>query len=75
MTADEIFAKLSAKFPKAEKAAVPIKDYLTVRLASAAERGPDKFMVRVSYEATVPFEDVMAIFNTCNKLLDDRNGP
>ncbi|MBI5246323.1 MAG: NADH-quinone oxidoreductase subunit C [Elusimicrobia bacterium] len=34
MTQDELFAKLQAKFPKLEKAALPVKDYLTVRLAS-----------------------------------------
>jgi len=37
MTNDEIFAKIQAKFPKIEKAAVPVKDYLTVRLASPAD--------------------------------------
>jgi NADH:ubiquinone oxidoreductase subunit C len=32
MTQDELFAKIQTQFPKIEKAAVPIKDYLTVRL-------------------------------------------
>ena len=34
MTQDELFAKIQSKFSKIEKAAVPVKDYLTVRLAS-----------------------------------------
>lgn len=34
MTTDEIFSRLQARFPKLEKAAVQIKDYLTVRLSS-----------------------------------------
>lgn len=34
MTQDELLAKIQAKFPKVEKAAVPVKDYLTVRLPS-----------------------------------------
>jgi len=34
MTQDELFASIQAKFPKIEKAAVPVKDYLTVRLAT-----------------------------------------
>jgi len=40
MTNDELFAKISAKFPKLEKAAVQVKDYLTVRLASKDELVP-----------------------------------
>jgi len=40
MTNDEIFAKISAKFPKVEKAAVQVKDYLTVRLAAKADLVP-----------------------------------
>lgn len=34
MTQDELFAKIQGQFPKIEKAAIQIKDYLTVRLAS-----------------------------------------
>jgi len=34
MTQDEIFASIQAKFPKIEKAAVIVKDYLTIRLPS-----------------------------------------
>lgn len=34
MTNDELFAKIQTKFPKIEKAAVQVKDYLTVRLTS-----------------------------------------
>jgi len=34
MTQDELFAKIQAQFPKVEKAATQVKDYLTVRLAS-----------------------------------------
>ena len=34
MTNDELFAKIQSKFPKMEKAAVQVKDYLTVRLAA-----------------------------------------
>lgn len=34
MTNDELFAKIQTKFPKIEKAAVQVKDYLTVRLSS-----------------------------------------
>ena len=40
MTQDELFAKLQAKFPKLEKAALPVKDYLTVRLSSKSELVP-----------------------------------
>lgn len=40
MTNDELFAKISAKFPKVEKAAVQIKDYLTIRLSSKDELIP-----------------------------------
>ncbi len=34
MTQDELLAKIQAQFPKIEKAAVQVKDYLTVRLPS-----------------------------------------
>lgn len=34
MTQDELFAKIQSQFPKIEKAAVPVKEYLTVRIAS-----------------------------------------
>ncbi len=34
MTTEELFAKIQGKFPKIEKAAVQVKDYLTVRLAA-----------------------------------------
>lgn len=34
MTQDELFAKIQAQFPKVEKAAVQVKDHLTVRIAS-----------------------------------------
>ena len=37
MTQDELFAKIHAKFPKVEKAAVQVKDYLTVKLSSKDE--------------------------------------
>jgi len=40
MTNDELFSKISAKFPKIEKAAVQVKDYLTVRLSSKDELVP-----------------------------------
>ena len=40
MTNDEIFAKLQAKFPKIEKAAVQVKDYLTVRIAAKDQLVP-----------------------------------
>jgi len=40
MTNDELFAKISAKFPKIDKAAVPVKDYLTVRLATTSDLVP-----------------------------------
>lgn len=40
MTNDELFAKIQSKFPKLEKAAVQVKDYLTVRLASKDELLP-----------------------------------
>lgn len=40
MTQDEIFARLQAKFPKLEKSAAQVKDYLTVRLSSASELEP-----------------------------------
>jgi NADH:ubiquinone oxidoreductase subunit C len=34
MTQEELFSKIQAQFPKVEKATVPVKDYLTVRIAS-----------------------------------------
>ncbi len=34
MTSEELFSKIQSKFPKAEKAAVPVKDYLTIRLSA-----------------------------------------
>lgn len=37
MTQDELFAKISARLPKLEKAQAPVKDYLTLRLKSADE--------------------------------------
>ncbi len=40
MTNDEIFAKITAKYPKVEKAAIQVKDYLTVRLADTSELVP-----------------------------------
>ena len=40
MTNDEIFARLQAKYPKIEKAAVQVKDYLTVRISAASELLP-----------------------------------
>ncbi|MEK7234222.1 MAG: NADH-quinone oxidoreductase subunit C [Elusimicrobiota bacterium] len=40
MTRDEIFAKIQAGFPKIEKAAVQVKDYLTVRISSKEELLP-----------------------------------
>ena len=40
MTSDELFASIQQKFPKIEKAAVPVKDYLTVRLSSKDELLP-----------------------------------
>lgn len=40
MTQEELFTKLTAKFPKLQKAAVQVKDYLTVRLNSTDELLP-----------------------------------
>lgn len=40
MTQDELFAKISARLPSLEKAAVPVKDYLTLRLKSPEELLP-----------------------------------
>ncbi len=40
MTIEEAGAKLQERFPKIEKAAVPIKDYLTLRLSSAEDLLP-----------------------------------
>ena len=34
---------------------------------TASTKGPDKLSVRVSYEASIPFGDVMPIFNACSK--------
>ena len=34
MNQDELFSQIAAKFPKAEKAAVQVKDYLTIRIPS-----------------------------------------
>ena len=40
MTQDDLLSKLAAKLPKLEKAAAPVKDYLTMKLPSAAELIP-----------------------------------
>jgi len=40
MNNDELFSKINGKFSKIEKAAVQVKDYLTVRIASPAELVP-----------------------------------
>jgi NADH-quinone oxidoreductase subunit C len=40
MTSEELFSKIQKKFPKIEKAASPVKDYLTVRLSSKDELVP-----------------------------------
>jgi NADH-quinone oxidoreductase subunit C len=40
MNNDEIFAKIQARFPSIEKAAVQVKDYPTVRLAAKGELIP-----------------------------------
>lgn len=34
MTSEELFSKIQGKFPKVEKASVPVKDYLTVRIVA-----------------------------------------
>lgn len=40
MTGEELLAQLSAKLPRLEKAASPVKDYVTMRLKSADELLP-----------------------------------
>ena len=40
MTNDEIFTLIQGRFPKIEKAAVQVKDYLTVRIAAASDLLP-----------------------------------
>ena len=40
MTQEDLLSKIKAKFPKVDKAAVPVKDYLTVRLTAASELTP-----------------------------------
>ncbi|MDX6770014.1 MAG: NADH-quinone oxidoreductase subunit C [Elusimicrobiota bacterium] len=40
MTNDEIYALIAGKFPKAEKATPPVKDYAAVRIATASELLP-----------------------------------
>lgn len=40
MTTDEIYALIAGKFPKAEKAVAPIKDYAAVRIGAASELLP-----------------------------------
>ncbi len=40
MTQDELLAKIQSEFPKIEKAALPVKDYLTVRLPSKDDLVP-----------------------------------
>lgn len=51
MTQDELFAKIAAKFPKVEKAAVPVRDYLTVRLAGKDELLPlASFLKEAGYD-------------------------
>ena len=37
-------------------------------LANAARAGGEKYSVKVSYEATAPWKDVLAVFNACNKV-------
>lgn len=40
MTSDELFSRIQQEFPKVEKALVPVKDYLTVRLSTQDELLP-----------------------------------
>ena len=46
MTQDELLARLTARFPKSEKASGPVKDYLTVRLSAASELLPAAAFLR-----------------------------
>jgi biopolymer transport protein ExbD len=41
---------------------------LVQKLANSTGAGGDRFSVRVSYEADVPWESVMAVFNACTKV-------
>jgi biopolymer transport protein ExbD len=36
--------------------------------STASVKGPDKLSVRISYDAIIPFGDVMPVFNECSKL-------
>lgn len=56
MTQDELYAKLEGKFPKLAKAAVPVKDYLTVRLNSKDELLP---LARFLKEAGFDYLDMV----------------
>lgn len=51
MTQDDLFAKLTAKFPKIEKASIQVKDYLTVRIASK-----DQLVALASYLKEAGFD-------------------
>jgi biopolymer transport protein ExbD len=43
-------------------------DGLITTLSSLAQAGPDKYIVKVSYEGQAEWGDVMAVFNACNKV-------
>ncbi|MFH0938069.1 MAG: biopolymer transporter ExbD [Planctomycetota bacterium] len=60
---------------------------LSNRLATLASSGPNRYIVRVSYDQDVHWESVLAVFNACNRVkiqecglvplrgLDVRGGP
>ena len=41
---------------------------LNQKLANSTSGGGERFSVRVSYEPEVPWGDIMAVFNACNKV-------
>jgi biopolymer transport protein ExbD len=43
-------------------------DGLITTLTNLAQAGGDKYTVKVSYEGTAQWGDVMAVFNACNKV-------
>jgi biopolymer transport protein ExbD len=47
---------------------------LNATLASLAQSGPDKYVVKVSYDSNTEWGDVMAVFNACKKVKITRCG-
>ena len=47
---------------------IPLSDLSAKLAALVSSAGPDRYTVRVSYETSAQWGDVMAVFNACNKV-------